>query len=243
MAGHSKKQKLYVRFSTSADVKAILDFYQSNEHEYVAHRDPAVLKECVDSGAVTLIEDAAGKIIATSISYPIMDDQDRHKWTEIGSTRIALSGAGLFEAIFSAQILRAYLLEPPEDRFVIEIDVDNKHSKHVFEKAGCQPYQIPEGLRKLAEESMAPEDRGVPVDWYQFGIEGIPELAEKLLNKLDNPSINDLYEFDFSRCQLTNMFEKQLRHLSNQDYGDHAKADLKKGLRDQRDQLNKKFKP
>src|ERR1700733_14489640 len=115
-------QKLFVRFSTSKDEKDIFDFYKKNEHTFVFLRDAEVWKERIASGAVTMIHDDSGKIVAASISYPIMhksaDGNDVHQWTEIGSTRVALEGIGLFNALVSAQVLRAYMLEPPKDRFV-----------------------------------------------------------------------------------------------------------------------------
>jgi hypothetical protein len=56
-----------------------------------------------------MIEDSAGQIVASSISYPIeiKDKQGdpQRRWTEIGSTLIALEGIGLFKSLVSAQVL------------------------------------------------------------------------------------------------------------------------------------------
>ena len=61
-------KKLFVRYAEPADEKKIFDFYSQNEHQYVAKRDPDVWRERIANGAVTLIEDENGKIVASAIS-------------------------------------------------------------------------------------------------------------------------------------------------------------------------------
>lgn len=232
-------KKLYVRFSTPADEKAIFDFYASNQHAYVFQRDAAVWKERISAGAVTLIEDAQGKIVASSISYPIVvkdakGDPD-HKWTEIGSTRVSLDGIGLFKTLLSAQILRAFLLEPPSDRFALEIVLANAHSKHVFLKNGATPFDIPPELSQQVMATVT-DTSGQKVEWFQLGIETIPQFARNLLDAAASPKVvqaatGEEYEIDFSKCALMTAFRQEVGQLAREDFGNAKKPDMTRGLK------------
>lgn len=247
-----KTKKLYIRFSKKEDTQNILNFYNNNEHEYVAGRDPAVLKKMAQGGAVTLIEDEKGKIVATSISYPMTQKNDQgiehHRWSEIGSTRVSLGGLGLFKVLFSAQLIKAFFLEPPEEKFVIEIDHDNKHSKHVFEKIGCEDFEDTGDIQNLAEQTMDPDDTGAEVDWYFFPAEKMHLLAQNMLNFKKNPQITnkktgEVYELDFSRCQLFTVFEKELRVLANKPIKTPQNSNKRLPIKQASQQFLNHFKP
>jgi hypothetical protein len=241
-------KKLFVRFATVQDERDIFDFYAANEHAFVFQRHPEVWKERIASGAVTIIHDEDGKIVASSISYPITETDkngnEAHQWTELGSTRVALSGIGLAQVLVGAQVLRAYLLEPPNDRFVLEIILGNDHSKHVFTKMGATPFDIPPGLHEKVKSTITPDSGQSPVEWFQMGVEVMPELARNVLGSLKNPVLKNKktgeeYELDFSRCVLATQFQKEVQDLANSDYGDTQKPNLKHGVRSFRD----KFQP
>lgn len=233
-------KKLFIRFSTKQDEQKIFDFYVNNQHTFVFQRDPNVWKERISSGAVTLIENAAGEIVAASISYPIMKKDatgnDVHTWTEIGSTRVAFDGIGLFNPLVSAQILRAFLLEPPADRFVLEIILGNDHSKYVFGKIGAKPYAIPEELAEQVKVTIAPGSGQAKVEWFSIGAETIPDLAKFLLSLQKNSLLKhkvtgEEYEIDFSRCVLMTQFQKDLSDLAKQDPNPSSLQGLKKDYR------------
>lgn len=216
-------KKLFVRFSTQQDEQKVFEFYANNQHTFVFQRDAEVWKERIASGAVTMIEDEAGKIVAASISYPILKKDahgnDVHAWTEIGSTRVALEGLGLFNPLVSAQILRAFLLEPPSESFVLEIVLGNNHSKHVFSKIGAKPYSIPQELADQVKATIAPGSGQAKVEWFSIGAEAMPDLAQTLLNcQKNNLSKNkqtgEEYEIDFSRCVLMTRFSMEISDLS-----------------------------
>lgn len=239
-------KKLYVRFSTSADEQKIFDYYSENEHEFVAKRDPEIWKERIASGAVTLIEDDQGKIVASSISYPLIVQDDKgndvHKWSEIGSVRVTLDGLGLFKTLMAAHVMRAYLLEPPEDRFAIEIVIGNAHSKHVFLKEGATPWNIPKQLQDLVTDTMAPDDDTGAVEWFQLGVESMPHFAELLLKAEANPLIKNKktgeeYELDFSKCVVTSMFHDEVKKISGLDFGDAKQPNAAHGLKSFRDKF------
>ena len=238
--------KLYVRFSTAQDEQKIFDYYNEHQHEFVAKRDPEIWKERISSGAVTLIEDDKGKIVASTICYPLVVQNDQgedvHKWTEIGSVRVTLDGIGLFKPLLSAAVLRSYMLEPPEDRFAIEIVIANAHSKHVFLKEGATPWNIPQQLKDLVQDTLAPDDTTGAVDWYQLGVESIPHFARTLLNRESNPVVTnkatgEQYELDFSKCLLTTTLRDALEKVSGLDFGDAKKPDMSQGIKSYRDKF------
>jgi hypothetical protein len=233
-------QKLFVRFSTSKDEKDIFDFYKKNEHAFVFQREAKVWQERIASGAVTIIHDDSGKIVAASISYPLTQKSakgdEAHQWTEIGSTRVSLEGIGLFNTLVSAQVLRAYLLEPPRDRFVMEIIVGNEHSRHVFSKLGATPYKIPESLAEKVKSTIAPGSGQAPVEWFQIGAEAMPAIARKFVeamknNVVVNKKTGEEYELDFSRCVLVTRFQNEVKGLTQQNFGDAEKPDYRRPLK------------
>lgn len=240
-------KKLYVRYAEPADEQAVFDFYSSNEHEFVAKREPEVWRERIASGAVTLIEDEDGKIVASAISYPVLvkneQGEDVHKWTELGSVRITQEGLGLFKTLLSAQVMQAYMMEPPEDRFAIEIIVGNQRSKAAFEKHGVVPFDIPQDLQDAVGYSISPDDPGLPVEWFQFAPEHMPDLARTLLDAEKNPKITDKktqqeYELDFSRCAVLKNLRPALEKLAGSDYGDPKMPDMKAGMKSIKDKFS-----
>jgi hypothetical protein len=216
-------QNLYVRFSTGADLGRIVDFYNNNKSPYVFPREAAVWKERAEAGAVTLIEDDHGRIVASSISYPIIvpdaDGNPVHKWTEIGSTLIALDGAGLFRTLISAQVLRATLLEPPTDGFVLEIVVSNARSIEVFEKVGGKPFDVPPDLFAVVQETFTAESKKRDVRWFHLGADDTPALANNIIDTWQHPDITrrtdgQRFRVDFSRNALQTLFLDDVKKLA-----------------------------
>jgi hypothetical protein len=246
MAEQLPPKKLFVRFADKNDEQKIFDFYAANEHAFVFAREPDVWRERIASGAVTLIEDAQGHIVAAAISYPVVvkndKGEDEHRWTELGSVRISLQNLGLFNVLVPAQVMRAFLFETPSDRFVVEIVPENAHSKHVFAKLGGQPFDIPQTLADKINETISPEDKGTPTDWFQLGVENMPLVARMFAGAVDNPVLTDratgaVYELDFSRCVVATQFMDIVRDIGVQDMGDPAQPHPGKHLRDVRNKI------
>jgi hypothetical protein len=241
-------KKLYIRHATPADEQAVFRFYAENPHEFVCERDHDVWRERLSAGAVTLVENEDGKIVAAAISYPVCvrdeNGQSVHMWSELGSMRIILEGIGLFKAVLSMQVMQGYLLEPPEDRFAIEVIIGNDHSMHVFEREGATPYVIPQALEEKVSYSISPDDPNLPVRWFQLGVEHMPQFARNIEalqanSVLRNKQTGEEYELDFSRCALVTQFGAALKVLAGSDYGDPQKPNMKHGAKAFRD----KFKP
>lgn len=208
MTAPANPENLYIRFSTSEDLGRIVEFYQQQKTPYVFPREREVWKERAAAGAVTLIENEGGKIVASSISYPVVttdkDGLPHHRWTEIGSTIVALEGIGLFKPLLSAQIINAALLEPPADGFVLEIVRSNERSISVFSKLGAEPYTIPPELFAVVQGTFTPESQQRDVAWYRIGTDQAGNMARNLDDLRRAPLLNDkktgaAYRLDFSR--------------------------------------------
>jgi hypothetical protein len=199
-----------------------------------------------------IIEDEKGTIVAASITYPHKEKDssgvEHVKWQEVGTTRIALNGyPGLFDAMITMQVLRAFLVEPPEDRFVAQMFTDP-----VQKMAGKL------GWRRLDEQAVSPhlvgsKEKMVPpgtsvgtVNWFHMGTEALPVMAAWMVKTLENPVLEnrktgEKIQLDFSKSTFFNMFEEEIRHLAKRDFGSPDTPDMKKGVQQSRDKWLKKF--
>ena len=245
-------KKLFLRQTTSNDEDRILDFLKDNRHKYIALRDEDVMRERVKEGSVTTLEDEDGNIKALSFSYPVVVEDENgneiHKWTEIGTTHILMGGMGLFDILVGAQMLNSFLTSPPEDRFVTEIKTTNTHSLYVFKKMGYQDFvPPPDEMLEVINGTLAPEYVG-GVDWLHAGVELMPELAQKFLDRIKNPKIvnkktNEEFEIDVSEHPLGKHFISAVEKLAKHDLGDKLKPAMNKGLADASRKLNSPKKP
>lgn len=247
-----KPQKYFVRFSRPEDEKKIFDFYNLNAHQNVLQREVDLMKSLIEDGAVVLVEDAQGKIVASSITYPHKDKDangvEHVKWQEIGTTRIALNGyPGVFDAMVTMQVLRAFLVEPPQERFVAQMFTDpvqkmaGKLGWRRLDQAG-----VPQGLVG-SKEKMVPSGTTVgTVNWFHLGVEALPVMANWMVKTLENPVLEnrktgEKIELDFTKSSFFNMFEQEIRHLAKRDFGSPDTPDMKKGVEQARNKWLKKF--
>lgn len=248
----SNLPKYYVRFSQTADRDKILDFYDLNAHKNVLKRDVDLMKHLVDDGAVVLVEDEQGKIVASSITYShkVSDAQgiEHTQWAELGTTRIALNGyPGLFDAMVTMQTLRAFLVEPPEDRFVAQMHTDPVQK--MAGKLGWRPLDeksVPDALRKDKEKTIGASASIGTDHWFQCGIEALPVMAKWMVQAVDNPVLENKktggkIQLDFSKSTFFKMFEEEIHHLAAKNFGDVNNPDPKQSVRQRRDKWLKNF--
>ena len=250
MTQPSKNPKYFVRFSQPADEKKILEFYDLNSHQNVRKREATILRERINDGAVVLIEDEQGKIVASSITYPHKttdsDGVDHVKWQEIGSTRIVMNGyPGLFDAMVTMQVLRSFLVEPPEDRFVAQMHTAPVQG--MAHKLGWRGFTAKDELIDAKFKTLDPNDLPAASreHWYQLGMEGLPVMASWMVKALDNPLLEnkktgEKIELDFSKSTFFTMFEAEIRNLSSKNFGPADAPDLNEGVQKRRDQWLKK---
>lgn len=250
-AGDAPK-KYFVRFSKVEDEQKILDFYDLNAHQNVRKRETDILRNRIEDGSVVLIEDEQGTIVASSITYPHKTTdaagEERTKWQEVGSTRIVLNGyPGLFDAMVTMQVLRTFLVEPPEDRLVARMHTEPVQK--MAEKLGWRRFTAPEELIHLQKKSVNPNDQSTAapdVNWFHAGIETLPVMAAWMVKTLENPVLEnrktgEKIQLDFSKSSFFNMFEEEIRHLAKRDFGSPDTPDMKKGVQQSRDKWLKKF--
>lgn len=184
-------RKFYLRFADSADQQNVFDFYAHNTHPFVFRRDAEVWRERIANGAVTMIEDENKNIVAAAISYPVLlkdaNDNEYHAWTEVGSVNVALKDSGLFTPLVTAHVMRAYLFEPPEERFVAEIKAANTHSFHCFTKSGWREFQVPQNIQDKIFETIVPEDRDPTARWVFADGDLIAQMAQYIHTHLQQP--------------------------------------------------------
>lgn len=231
-------KKLFVRSATPADEDAIVDYYETHKTRYVSGRPRDLWRERLAAGAATLIEDEQKNIVAAAFVYPVMKQTDQgevHAWSEVGSVLVAMKGSGLFAPLVATTILRAYLLEPPEDRFILDIVEGNGHSRHAFTKAGARLYgDMPENLKNKVKATLIRDD-DAKFDWYHIGVELMPGFARQVLKSVDNPAIvnrstQERFELDFSKCTLVTMFRSAVEEVARADFGNALQPDMSKGI-------------
>jgi hypothetical protein len=244
-------KKYFVRFSQKEDHDKVLEFYNLNAHHNVRKRETELVKKMADEGAVVLIEDEKGAIVAASITYghkvKDKDGVEHVKWQEIGSTRIVLNGfPGLFDAMITMQTLRAFLVEPPEDRFVAQMHTAPVQG--MAGKLGWRPFDAPEELIAAKLGTVDPKDlkEASREHFYHSGVEALPVMAARMMTALDNPVLEnkktgEKIELDFSKSTFFKLFEPEIRKLATKDYGDVEKPDMKAGVKERRDAWMKNF--
>jgi len=248
----TEPKKYYIRFSTANDYDKIMEFYDDNAHKSVRKRQQDLMKQLAEDGAIVLIEDDKGAIVAASITYPhkVTDKNgiERVQWQEIGTTRIVLNGfPGLFDAMVTMQLLRAFLVEPPEGVFVAQMHTAPVQG--MADKLGWRRLaDMPDGLMDAKIKTVDPAD--VPNlstgNWFIGGVEALPVMAKWMENALKNPvftnkKTGEKIELDFSKSTFFNMFKDEIKNLATRDFGDVDKPDLKQNVQQRRNQWLKKF--
>ncbi len=243
-------KKYYVRFSQEADFNKIADFYDINAHQNVLKREHDLIQKMTDDGAVIIVEDEKGTIVAASITWPhkVTDANgvETIKWHELGTTRCVLNGyPGLFDAMIAIQSLRSFLVEPPENMFLARMLTTPVQG--LARKLGWREMQgeVPQDLVDARLKTFSGGDPALD-NWFVFGMEAMPTTAKWLENTLENPVLTnkktgEQIELDFSRSTFVMMFKDEIKNLAARDFGDVNKPDQTQNLHQRRDKWLKKF--
>ncbi len=245
-------KKLFIRFSNASDHDNLMEFYELNAHKNVRKREQALMKQLIEDGAVVLIEDAGGQIVAASMTYPhkTIDKGgvERVQWQEVGTTRIVLNGyPGLFDAMITMQTLRAFLVEPPESTFVAQMHTAPVQG--MAEALGWRRMSVmPQDLMDAKIRSVDPADAANvnANNWYVCGLEALPTMATRMVKSIDDPILEnkktgERIELDYSRSTFFKLFGPEIRVLANKTYGDVEKPDEQQNVRQRRDKWLKNF--
>lgn len=222
-------KKHFVRFSREDDFAALMDFYKANPHKNVCDRNLALLRELVTNGSVTLIQAEDGEIIASSISYPLQDANGTQKWLEIGTTRIVKNGyPGLFDVMIAMQVMRAFLVEPPEERYVCQME--SPAVRKLAHHMGFRPFVPSQELVDVSDFTVhAAESAGFD-NWYSAGPEALPMVAQRLQEAISKPYLTHLksgekMELDFSKSKFFALFKEEFADLAKRNMGDLENPD------------------
>ncbi len=243
-------KKYFVRFSVAEDFAKISDFYDLNSHKNVLKRQHDLMKQLTEDGAVVLVEDEKGTIVASSITYA-HKATDAHgvehvQWQELGTTRCVLNGfGGIFDAMIAMQSLRAFLVEPPDNMFVAQMETTPV--QNLAKKLGWRSMENgpPEALLEAKKKTVS-DGHATDNDWYALGIEALPVTAKWFQDVVDNPVLTnkkngEQIELDFSKSPFFNMLKDEIAHLAKKDLGDVDKPNAAQSLRERRDRWLKKF--
>lgn len=230
-------KKYFVRFSRSDDFDRLMTFYKANPHKNVCDRTEDLLRELVDNGSVTIIQDAETKdIVAASVSTLLKgaDGGPAHKWLEIGATRSILNGyPGLFDVMISMQVLRAFLVEPPEERFVCQME--SPAVRKMAHNLGFRPYVPSDELVKASDGTLQVEETCGYDNWYSAGPEALPVVAQRMMEAIDKPYLQHLksgqkIELDFSQSKFFQLFRDEFKELAKRDMGNHEEPDYTQSI-------------
>lgn len=244
-------QTFSIRFSNVDDLENIMAFYAKYPHKNVAGRHENLIRELADSGSIIMVENKdTGEIVGLSISYPIMAHDggvDQEKWLEVGTTRMVLNGyAGLFNVMIGMQVLRAYLVEPPEERFVCQME--SPFVRAMAHELGFRPFVPSKELVELSDKTLDIADGETYgyENWYSAGPEALPVLAQKMIEAMDkpcleNPKTHETIQLDFSKTKFFDMFEKEIRSLAGKSYGNPDTPDMEKSVAKHRQEWMRSF--
>lgn len=244
-------QKYFIHFSHAEDFNRLLNFYDMNAHTNVLKRDTDLMAQLVKEGAVIIVEDENGVIVASSITYAHKvadkDGVERVEWQEVGTTRSTLNGyPGLFDAMIAMQVMRTFLVEPPENMMVahmVTAPVQNLASK-----LGWRPMEggAPLELLKAKEKTLSNSNQAAADNWFVCGIESLPTLAKWFEKVMDNPLLenkktHEQIELDFSKSSFFRLFKAEIHNIASKNFGDIDRPDQKQNVHQQRDKWLKKF--
>ena len=216
----SQRRRFVLRFSRQEDTQKLMEFYNENTHENVYVRDPDVLEERIRNGAAIIFEDEHGNIQGASVAYPIENAKGEHEWTELGSTRITFNGFGLYPYMVAAQTIQGFMVEPPEDSFVAEVDIDNDAVISLLHgKLQWPDFDAPEELTDKMEDSVKDGEEIMPVNWYHCGPESIAHQAQVVKKLVDNPVLynkrtEETVDVDLSQFPPAKHFRQALERLA-----------------------------
>lgn len=243
----------YVRMARAGETDKVAAFYQDNKHHNVRERGKEILKQHIDDGSVVIIEAEDGTIVASSVCYAhstTEDGKETVKWVEMGSTRIAgLNGfPGVFDIMSTTQILRSYLVEPPEDCFVAHME--HAPIQGIADRLGWRRLNdVPDGLLKSSDQTINAEDaKDRSKDWFRLGVEGLPVMAKYMMDALNKPTLTNKktgeeIKISFERSTFFKTFKTNIENLAQRNYGSVDTPDLNQGVRQHRDTwLKRRFR-
>lgn len=240
-------KKYFVRYSSSDDFDRLMAFYKANPHKNVDERNESLMRKLVENGSVTLIQSAeTGEVVAASISYPLDGDDGSQKWLEIGTTRSILNGyPGLFDVMIGMQVMRAFLVEPPGDRFVCQME--SQAVRNMADNLGFRPFVPSEELVRSSDTTLNADETCGFEKWYSAGPEALPVVAQRMMEAINKPFLTHVkpdrpgIELDFSKSKFFAIFKDEIQALAKRDLGNYDQPDYSASIAKTRETWMKSF--
>lgn len=243
---NNEVKKYFVRYSSADDFDKLMAFYKANPHKNVDERNESLMRELVENGSVTMIQSAeTGEVVAASISYPLNGDDGSQKWLEIGTTRSILNGyPGLFDVMIGMQVMRAFLVEPPGERFVCQME--SPAVRKMADNLGFRPYTPSEELVRSSDTTLNADETCGYEKWYSAGPEALPVVAERMMEAINKPHLVHLktgqkIELDFSKSNFFATFKSEIEALAKRNLGNHDTPDYNASIAQTRSKWMKAY--
>jgi hypothetical protein len=227
---------LTIRFSTPADVPAVLSFYHANQHHNVDNRGDAVFQDRTEQGRVFLALMPDNSIGASSMSHPFttpLAGGGTGSSTEIGSTLARVDGFGLYPFIISSQIIHEFLEKPPEGVFFACIHTDNTAVLSLLtKKVG---WDVVPGTQEFAD-AIGEGPNLHHFNWLNASTNTFAHQARIVLAHIDagyveNRKTGERLNLDLSGFSLATKHRAALTELANGAFGQMLEQSPAKNLR------------
>lgn len=197
-------------------------------NSFVAQREDHVLDRAVASGCAAFLSDAQGDIQTMGIAYHLHHDKNAAPgatpdYTELGSAMARLAGYNSARLVSAALTLKEWWANEPKNFLVAEIDFANGPSTHTFHTAlGWQRLTDPQKmaeLQALCDDTIAPADRGAPVNWFYCDQTLMARQARVLLDFMDqggllNKKTGSALSVDFSALAGIGLYRTRLEAIA-----------------------------
>lgn len=221
-----EKKSIRLRFSTAADIPAILAFYRDNRHPHVDDRGDDVFTHRAESGRTMIVFKPDGAIGMSSMSHPFDNPQDlngKGAWTEIGSTLGNMDGLGLYPFIIATQVVEEFIQRTPGDKFFACIYKSNPAVTGMLNKKVGWPVIQPslDFARAVGEQ---PETMDT-INWLHAESDTLPHQARIVTAMLDKGFVEkkatqERLILDTSRLSLATTFRPHLDELAHGRFGE-----------------------
>lgn len=214
-----------VHFSTAKDTNRIIRFYRANAHQHVDQRSDDMIREAATTGRFILISEKYNRLGASSATYDYKQGTSTAYWTEVGSTRAALEGFGLYAPIIASQVIYEFLTSPPNDHFFAAVYADNTAVASLLEKkVGWTPFTPGDALLDASGEREN-HDKG-KILWLKADSQSLPHQARVVLDFIDKASTTGIenrktgewLKIDMTDFPLAHRLRPLVEALANSDF-------------------------
>lgn len=227
---------LTIRFSTPADVPAVLSFYHANQHHNVDNRGDAVFQNRTEQGRVFLALMPDHSIGAASMSHPFttpLANGGTGLSSEIGSTLARVDGFGLYPFIVASQIIHEFLEKPPEGVFFALIHTDNTPVLNLLTK------KVGWNIVPASQDFADAIGEGPNIDhftWLNASTNTFAHQARIVLSQIDTGYVEhkktgQRLNLDLSGFSLATKHRAALSELANGAFGQMLEQSPAKDLR------------